>query len=142
MARAPAAPCSSAMRASISAFSSTPRQEASVSAKRGSEAGFTMIELMIAVLLTTIAMSGIIALFISQNRASGVSRHTTEASALAIDKLEKLRTMSTLSTGSDTVDAQGNAGSANLYNRIWTVSSGTGYSDIKVEVNWEETNGK
>ena len=111
--------------------------------KRGSQAGFTMIELMIAVLLTAIAMSGIIALFLSQNRASGVSRHTSEASALAQDKLEKLRTMSTATAGSDTVDAQGNAGSANLYTRTWTVSagSGSGYSDVYVKVQWEETGG-
>lgn len=110
-------------------------------AKRGSQAGFTMIELMIAVLLTAIAMSGIIALFLSQNRASGVSRHTSEASALAQDKLEKLRTMSTLSSGNDTVDAQGNAGSANLYTRTWTVTPGTGYSDVTVTITWEESNG-
>lgn len=109
--------------------------------KRGSQAGFTMIELMIAVLLTTIAMSGIIALFLSQNRASGVSRHTSEASALAQDKLEKLRTMSTATAGSDTVDPQGNAGSANLYTRTWTVTAGTGYSDLSVTVTWQETNG-
>lgn len=113
--------------------------------KRGSQAGFTMIELMIAVLLTTIAMSGIIALFMSQNRASGVSRHTSEASALAVDKLEKLRTMSTLSAGSstETVDAQGNIGSGYLYTRTWVVSagSGSGYSDINVTIQWEETNG-
>lgn len=105
------------------------------------ERGFTMIELMIAVLLTTIAMSGIIALFMSQNRASGVSRHTSEASALAIDKLEKLRTMDTATSGSDTVDAQGNAGSANLFTRIWTVTPYTGYSDLQVDVKWEETGG-
>lgn len=110
--------------------------------KRGSQAGFTMIELMIAVLLTAIAMSGIIALFLSQNRASGISRHTSEASALAQDKLEKLRTMSTATGGSDTVDAQGNAGSANLYTRTWTVTAGTGYSDVYVKVEWEETGGK
>jgi Tfp pilus assembly protein PilV len=100
-----------------------------------------MIELMIAVLLTAIAMSGIIALFLSQNRASGVSRHTSEASALAQDKLEKLRTMSTATAGSDTVDAQGNAGSANLYTRTWTVNAGTGFSDLSVTITWQETNG-
>lgn len=105
------------------------------------ERGFTMIELMIAVLLTTIAMSGIIALFMSQNRASGVSRHTSEASALAIDKLEKLRTLETAASGSDTVDAQGNVGSANLFTRTWTVTPYTGYSDLQVDVKWEETGG-
>ena len=111
--------------------------------KRGSQSGFTMVELMIAVLLSAIAMSGIIALFLSQNRASGVSRHTSEASALAQDKLEKLRTMSTATGSSDTVDAQGNAGSANMYTRTWTVSagSGSGYSDLRVDVQWQETNG-
>lgn len=105
------------------------------------ERGFTMVELMIAVLLTTIAMAGIIALFMSQNRASGVSRHTSEASALAIDKLEKLRTETTPASGSDSVDAQGNAGSANLFKRTWTVTSQTGYSDLRVDVQWDETGG-
>lgn len=115
-----------------------------MSAKRGNgQAGFTMIELMIAVLLTTIAMSGIIALFMSQNRASGVSRHTSEASALAIDKLEKLRTMSTLTAGSatETVDAQGNVGSGNMYTRTWIVGAGSGYSDINVVIQWDENSG-
>lgn len=109
--------------------------------KRGSQSGFTMIELMIAVLLTAIAMSGIIALFLSQNRASGVSRHTSEASALAQDKLEKLRTMSTATAGTETVDAQGNVGSANLYTRTWTVTAQTGYSDLSVTVSWDENGG-
>jgi Tfp pilus assembly protein PilV len=60
---------------------------------RRSEAGFTMIEVMIAMLLTAIAMIGIIALFMTQRKASGFSRHTTEATVLAQDKLEQLRTL-------------------------------------------------
>jgi Tfp pilus assembly protein PilV len=53
-----------------------------------------MIELMVAILLTAIALMGLIALFLAQSKASGFTRHSTEATVLAVDKLEKLRTMS------------------------------------------------
>ena len=112
-----------------------------MSARRGSENGFTMIELMIAVLITAIALSGIIALFMSQNRAAGTSRRSSEATALAIDKLEKLRTASAPASGTDTVDVQGGSGGA--FTRTWTVTAGAGsaYYDITVNVQWDDQSG-
>ena len=62
-----------------------------MSATRPREAGFTMIEVMIALLLTAIAIVGIMSLYMSQTRASAYSRHTTEATVLAQDGLERLR---------------------------------------------------
>ena len=106
---------------------------------RKREGGFTMVELLIAVLLTTVAMVGIIALFVSQNRAANTSRRSSEATALAIDKLEKLRTMSSPATGSDTVDVQGGSGGA--FTRNWTVTAGSGYYDITVQVQWDDQSG-
>jgi len=67
--------------------------------RRAGQAGFTMVEVMVAVLLTAIAVIGIIALYITETRASSYSRHATEASVLAADKLETLRT-ETLADGS------------------------------------------
>ena len=51
-----------------------------------------MIEVMVAILLTAIATSGIIGLYIVETRASGFSRHSTEATVLAQDQIEILRT--------------------------------------------------
>ena len=108
--------------------------------RRREEAGFTMIEVMIAVLLTVIAVIGIIALFMTETRAAAYSRRATEATNLATDKLEKLRTLTTPTAGSETtVDAQGDT-TTGMFERKWTVSVGTTYTDIAVQVGWDDDN--
>src|SRR3569832_1197360 len=54
--------------------------------------GFTLRDVMIAMVLTALAIMGIIALYVTETKASGFSRHTTEAAVLAQDKIEFLRT--------------------------------------------------
>jgi Tfp pilus assembly protein PilV len=110
---------------------------------RRSEAGFTMIEVMVAMLLTAIAIIGILALFMTQRKASGFSRHTTEATVLAQDKLEQLRTLGAAATGSGSdvlIDEAGSNAGSGLYTRYWTetVYAGSGYADIISTVQWEE----
>lgn len=109
---------------------------------RRAQAGFTMIEVMIAVLLTAIATSGIIGLFMVQSRASGFSRHQTEATVLAQDQLERLRTVPTTVSGADAspLDAAGKPGG--IYTRSWTFATGATptYYDIAVTVAWDEDN--
>lgn len=113
-----------------------------MSAPRPTEAGFTMVEVMIAVLITAIAALGFIAMYMTETQAGAFTRHSTEASILATDKLEVLRGLSTLANGTDTVNAQGNA--TGMYTRKWTVTpvlSGTGetlYTNILVQVGWNE----
>jgi type II secretion system protein I len=107
---------------------------------RRAEAGFTMIEVMVAMLLTAIAIIGILALFMTQRKASGYSRHTTEATVLAQDKLEQLRTSTgaALSGTELIVDELGHAG-AGIYTRTWQETLvGTSYAEIKATVTWEE----
>jgi prepilin-type N-terminal cleavage/methylation domain-containing protein len=62
---------------------------------RRPDAGFTLIEVMIAILLTAIAVLGMIALFRVETQAGAASRRQTEAAVLAQDKLEALRTRAT-----------------------------------------------
>jgi Tfp pilus assembly protein PilV len=107
---------------------------------RQREDGFTMIEVLIAVLLTVIAVIGIIALFMTETRAAAYSRRATEATNLATDKLEKLRTLQTATSGSEaTVDVQGDT-STGMFEREWTVTVGTSYTDITVIVAWDDDN--
>ena len=106
---------------------------------RPHERGFTMIEVMIAMLLTAIAIIGILALFMSQTKASGFSRHATEATALCEDKLEQLRTqLSGAGSGTDaTIDASGITTSG-IYKREWWEGVTTSYADIICKISWTE----
>ena len=104
------------------------------------EAGFTMIEVMVAMLITAIAVIGIVALFMTQSNASSLSRHQTEATVLAEDKIEKLRTLgaATAQSGTDNnLNEKGVTGSG-IYTRTWTETVGTNFADITVTVSWSE----
>lgn len=104
------------------------------------ERGFTMIEVMIALLLTAIAVMGVIALFLSETKQSSFSRHNAEAAVLANDRLEKMRTqvVTVGTTPESSLDPQGNSGG--MFERKTVVSQGadTSYYTIEVRVGWDE----
>lgn len=106
---------------------------------RQHERGFTMIEVMVAMLLTAIAIIGILALFMSQTKAAGFSRHATEATALCEDKLEQLRTQASgAGSGTDsTIDSTG-VTTAGIYKREWWESVSADYADMICKVSWTE----
>ena len=106
---------------------------------RRSQAGFTMIEVMVSILLTAIAASGVMALYMIQTRASGFSRHSTEAAVLVQDEMEQLRTSTT--TGTATVaslNERGKVVSGGLFTRTYTVTTGAGFDEMVVSVSWTE----
>ena len=103
--------------------------------------GFTLVEVMVAVLLTAIAMIGILALFMSQSRASSYSRHMTEASVLASDGIEILRTETPppATRTEANITEQGAAGGR--FTRVSTTAAmgPTGEQfDLRVQVSWDE----
>jgi type IV pilus assembly protein PilV len=107
---------------------------------RSQEAGFTLMEVMIAMLITAIAIIGIVALFMTQTSASSFSRHQTEATVLGEDKIEQLRALGSAATqtGRDTnLDERGSAGSG-IYHREWTETAGVNFADMTVTVRWDE----
>ena len=117
--------------------------------KRTEESGFTMVEVMIAILLSAIAVIGLVGLYTVESRAATVSRRKTEAAVLAQDKIEELRTgiaPSAAGSGSEPyLDEHGNAGSAAtppfIFSRSWELTAqgipaGEWYR-IKVTVTWE-----
>ena len=103
--------------------------------------GFTLIEVMIALVLTAIAVMGIIALYITETKASGFSRHTTEGAVLAQDKIEFLRTQgpaAAVNTTELNLDERAQAGTG-IYKRITTETVIAGqYADIVVEIDWSD----
>ena len=103
--------------------------------------GFTLIEVMIAMVLTAIAIMGIIALYVTETKASGFSRHTTEAAVLAQDKIEFLRTQgpaATVNTTELNLNERGQAGSG-IYERDTTETLVVGqYADMVVTIKWND----
>ena len=87
--------------------------------------GFTLIEVMIALLLLLIGVAGVLSLQMVSVKATGFSRHATEATILAEDKMEELMTISPalLVNGTDIVDSDGVDSATCFYVRAWTVES-------------------
>lgn len=103
------------------------------------ERGFTMIEVMIAILLTVIAVIGMMALFRVETRASAVSRRTTEAAVLAQDKIEELRTLAAPTSGADSaINALGEPTTGGPYSRTWTVNFVNNNYVMNVSVSWSD----
>ena len=114
--------------------------------------GFTLVEVMIAIILTAVAIIGIVGLYLSQARASGYSRHTTEAATLAEDELEQLfrltpACIAPCTTGivldpGNPIDAEGRTGTGGIFARSWVMSSNTiagqTYWDLVITVTWYE----
>ncbi len=110
------------------------------------EEGFTLIEVLIALLVLMVGMAGILSLQLTSMKATGFSRHATEASSLAEDKVEDLRTVPLTSgrfaNGTDQVDARGVADNTGLYTRTWTITPQTDTTIVTVAVSWNERGGE
>lgn len=115
-----------------------------MTAARRAQAGFTLIEVMISVLLAVIGVMGIVALTTVSVRDSSAARHATEASVLAEDKMEVLRSTTLAGTGTGTdaqpVDPQGSttASSSAIYTRSWTWTASTATVTYSVSVSWKD----
>jgi Tfp pilus assembly protein PilV len=107
---------------------------------RRQQAGFTMIEVMIAVLLTALTVIGVLGLYRIESRAASFSRRETEAAVFAQDKLEELRTQLAPVGGTDTPPDQLNNGSNTpFFTRTWTVdATNPAVYVIEVIVTWDE----
>lgn len=99
-----------------------------------------MIELLIALTVLIIGLTGIVQLQMTGIRASSYARHSTEATVLAEDKMESLRTAPLIvDTDDEIVDAQGNVDPDALYTRGWVIADlGSSIWDIEVTVTWLE----
>ena len=97
--------------------------------------GFTLIEVMIAVFLLTVALLGTAALTTTVIRGNFFSQVSTTATTLAKDKMEELKAMpynSLPANGTDAWNSMGTA-SGSYYTRTWTVT-GTDPKTITVTV--------
>jgi prepilin-type N-terminal cleavage/methylation domain-containing protein len=107
---------------------------------RGEQGGFTLIELMIALTVMLIGVSGILSIQVVSMRATSYSRHATEAAVLAEDGMELLRTVpvDALVAGNETVNASGAQDPSGIYTRSWTISWVGDIGTLIYTVSWLE----
>ena len=103
--------------------------------KKKKDSGFTMIELLIAMGILSVALLSLGSMVYSVMNSTSLSKGMTVATTLMQDKMESLKNtaVSSLTTGNDTVQL-GNID----YLRQWTVSPSANTRTITVTVNWND----
>jgi prepilin-type N-terminal cleavage/methylation domain-containing protein len=98
--------------------------------------GFTLIEMLIALVILSVAFLALAGLMAQTTRNNSFGGHITEAATFAQDKLEELRAISwlTIVPGSD--KKMGSNGTN--YDRIWRVASNGNVKTITVTINWND----
>jgi type IV pilus assembly protein PilV len=104
------------------------------------QGGFTLVELLISLTVLIIGLTGILTMQVTAMRATGFSRHSTEAAVLAEDKMEFFRTtpLSAVVDDTETVNAHGLLDADGLYTREWTITDDSEVATISVTVSWME----
>jgi type IV pilus assembly protein PilV len=103
------------------------------------ERGFTVIEVLIALLVLLLGMAGILSLQLTSIEATGYSRHATEATVLGEARMEELRTspIAAAASGTEQVDARGVPDPQGLFTRAWQIVPGPSTA-VTVRVTWRE----
>jgi len=100
--------------------------------------GFSLIEMIIALLILAIALLALAGLMVSTTKNNSFGGHMTEASTFAQDKVEELKVSS---YGNVVPGADTRTGSTGInYTRTWTVSNNANSSQkwITVKVDWND----
>ena len=85
--------------------------------------GFTLVEILIAILLLVIALVGLASVTVSVIKGNDLSRMVTTATTLAKDKMEELKNLSATSAGYDALTSGSQTGLEAIYTRAWTVGA-------------------
>jgi len=106
--------------------------------------GFTLIELMIALVILSITLLALAGLMIQSTRNTSWGGHLTEAATFAQDKFEEFRALRPLAPPSgDIAEGIGNdarTGSTGIqYTRNWNVVTFGNARSITITVTWTDT---
>lgn len=115
--------------------------------KYGNSTGFTLVEVLIALLVFSIGMLGLIKLQGEVTLNSADSRMYTQAVNLAQDKVEELRNyvhQTTYDAYTSNLDGSEITGSNATFIRTWDITNNDldGYQDISVTVSWVGIDGE
>jgi type II secretion system protein I len=97
------------------------------------QAGFTLIEVLVAISLLAIALLGLCGATVMAMKGNSLSQMSTKATVMAKDRIENLKNVSynQVTSGADTPEAN--------YTRQWTVTNDSPVTDAKtiaVTVSW------
>ena len=106
--------------------------------------GFTLVEIMIAVFILTVALIGLISVTVMVINGNDFSRRMTTATTLGKDRIEQVKRMSysavTAGVTTDYWNADSSAGSSGAYfTRVTTVTDSTpavNMKTVQVVVSW------
>jgi len=103
------------------------------------ERGFMMMEVLAALTLFAIVLTGLVPLLVSSTQGMDQGRRTTAATILARDKIEEIRSTDYAAVAAG-VDKITETGSGASYDRVWIVGAGpTGDTQIvTVTVDWTD----
>jgi type IV pilus assembly protein PilV len=106
------------------------------------QAGFTLLEVLIAISILTVGLLGVAQMQIMGITGNYFSSNTTAALTLAEEKMEDLlgQSYTAVTSGNDAnpIDEAGQAGG--VYSRMWTVTDDTpiiGTKTVTVNVSWD-----
>ncbi len=111
--------------------------------RRRASAGFTLVELLIALALSTVGLLGLLSLQFITVRGNMSSRNFIEAVGLAQERLEAAQVVSyanlpTLTATEPTLTANNGAQPGGQYTRQTTVNVNAASTDIVVDVSWAD----
>lgn len=99
--------------------------------------GFTLIEILVALVILSIALLALAGLMVTTTRNNATGGHLTEAATFAQDTLERLRVSPLTSIPTGVLIQNSCVGSTGvLYTGSWTAAANSGFDTINITVNW------
>lgn len=98
--------------------------------------GYSLVELLVGIVILTIAMTAILSMALSSIRGNAASQRMTEARFLAQGRLEELLNVQPVADLADGNDTPG----AGSYQRTWTITPGPTASSrwVEVRIDWND----
>ena len=106
--------------------------------KRGENKGFTLVEVMIAIVILSVALLALGGLQIISIRGNSFGNHMTEAITLAKDLMEEMKNTEWEQIGDRSDDPLGDSGI--VYHRVCTVTELDNMKTVAVRVTWDNGN--
>ncbi len=106
--------------------------------KWGESKGFTLVEVMIAIVILSVALLALGGLQIISIRGNSFGNHMTEAITLAKDLMEEMKNTEWEQIGDRSDDPKGASGI--VYHRVCTVTELDNIKTVAVKVTWDNGN--
>lgn len=102
--------------------------------KRGENEGFTLVEVLIAIVVLSVALLALAGLQIVSIRSNSFGNHMTEAVTLAKDVMEEMKDTQWEQIQGSIDDPQGDSGI--VYHRVCSVTTSDEIKTVTVRVTW------